>query len=617
MTVEGDTDNDGGDGGDGGERWLQALELLLAEQRFRIERYAEAGSEAPAPPPKAPPGKPSRRPRTAPEPSASALSARELLKAVPLAAVVVRALPDARGAGAEYHCLAHNTAAWEDAGRRFPLVAASASSRPSRPAPPPPTAAASAAPAEGSWGEAVPLFEWFPALAATPVPRLLDAARRTGRPQGPEPAEWPHHAPDGRAVRSRVEVHVAPAGELLLLTWERGEPARARMARAAQQLARVAWAEWDLARGTVEEAGLRALLGLPAPAPLPDLPGLGRMVLPEPREQLYRALHDALLGERDHIDLELRLGPDAHNARVLRFLAEPVRAGSAPVRTVRAVCRDVTADVRARESAERALREARAQRERAEAVAEVAERLREAVLPGFPPELARHGLEAAVVYRPAGHAARVGGDWYKTRVLPTGRVLVALGDARGHGPDAVTLMAKLRYALAGLAFTGESVERLTGWLNLLTCDDGEESTATSVIAHYCSDRGLLRWTCAGHPPPLLVRRGGVRFLDPPPEGPGLPLGVLPGTPYTAAETPLRPGDVVLLYSDGLIERRGSDLDRDASRLLRAVRGGTGARIPPGGAALDAFARGLVDALMAPDAEDDATVLAFRRVEPGA
>jgi serine phosphatase RsbU (regulator of sigma subunit) len=534
---------------------------------------------------------------------------------VPLAAVLVRAVPDARGAGAEYHCLGHNTAAWEDAGRRSPLVAASASPHSSRPAPPPSPASASAAPTEGSWGEAVPLFERFPALAAAPVPRLLDAARRTGRPQGPEPAEWPHHGPDG-PVRPGVEVRVAPVGELLLLTWEHGEPARARMARAAQQLARVAWAEWDLARGTVEEAGLRELLELPAPAPLPDLPGLGRMVLPASREQLYRALHDALLGERDLVDLELRLGPDARNARVLRFLAEPVRAGSAPARTVRAVCRDVTADVRAREAAQRALREARAQRERVEAVAEVAERLREAVLPGFPPELARHGLEAAVVYRPAGHAARVGGDWYKTRVLPTGRVLVALGDARGHGPAAVTLMAKLRYALAGLAFTGESVERLTGWLNLLACDDGEESTATAVIAHYRSDRGLLRWTCAGHPPPILVRRGVVRFLDLPPEGPGLPLGVLPGTPYTAAETPLEPGDVVLLYSDGLIERRGSDLDRDASRLLRAVRGGTGDGIPPGGAALDAYVRGLVDALMAPDAEDDATVLAFRRAAPG-
>jgi serine phosphatase RsbU (regulator of sigma subunit) len=97
----------------------------------------------------------------------------------------------------------------------------------------------------------------------------------------------------------------------------------------------------------------------------------------------------------------------------------------------------------------------------------------------------------------------------------------------------------------------------------------------------------------------------------------MPLGVLPGVPYAAAETSLHPGDVVLLYSDGLIERRGSDLDRDASRLLRAVRDGAEAGIPPGGAALDTYVRGLVDGLVGPDAEDDATVLAFRLVERNA
>jgi serine phosphatase RsbU (regulator of sigma subunit) len=590
---------------EGGDRWLRALELLLAEQRFRIGRYVDAHAVSPVTSPltspEAPSGAPLGGPRqpsrtSSPAPPVAEPPARHLLDAVPLAAMVVRAVPYGPGAGTEYRYLGHNAAAREYAERRFPAAARQpAASWP-------------------AWGGDVPLFARFPSLADTPVPRLLDEARRTGRPQGPESAEWSLSGPGGRAVRISSEVRVAPVGELLLLTWERGEQARARMARAAQQLARVCWAEWSLADGTVEETGLRDVLGLPAPAPLPDLAELGRMALPEGRESLYRGLHDVLLGERDVVDLELRLGPREPEARVLRFIAEPVRPETGPVWTVRAVCRDVTSDVRGREVAERAVREARAQRERADAVAEVAERLREAVLPGFPPELARHGVEAAAVYRPEGRTARVGGDWYKTRVLPTGQVLIALGDARGHGLEAVTLMAKLRYGLAGLAFTGRRVEELTGWLNLLACDDGEESTATAVIARYHPDRGLLRWTCAGHPPPVLVRAGRARLLDPPPGGPGMPLGVLPGVPYAAAETLLHPGDVVLLYSDGLIERRGSDLDRDASRLLRAVRNGAGAGIPPGGAALDAYVRGLVDELVGPDAEDDATVLAFRLVE---
>ncbi|WP_258311478.1 PP2C family protein-serine/threonine phosphatase [Streptomyces sp. NWU49] len=195
-------------------------------------------------------------------------------------------------------------------------------------------------------------------------------------------------------------------------------------------------------------------------------------------------------------------------------------------------------------------------------------------------------------------------------MLPTGQVLIALGDARGHGLDAVTLMAKLRYALAGLAFTGEPVERLTAWLNSVACDDGDESTATAVIAHYHPDHGLLRWTCAGHPPPVLVRGRRACPLDPP-GGPGLPLGVLTGESYVAAETSLDPGDVVLLYSDGLIERRGSDPDRDLARLVRAAESYARDGIPPGDEALDAYVRDLVRHLTGPHPEDDSTVLAFR------
>jgi serine phosphatase RsbU (regulator of sigma subunit) len=241
----------------------------------------------------------------------------------------------------------------------------------------------------------------------------------------------------------------------------------------------------------------------------------------------------------------------------------------------------------------------------------VAERLRDAVLPRFPGELAEHGIEAAAVYRPEEHTARVGGDWYKTRVLPSGRVLIALGDARGHGLDAVTLMAKLRYALTGLAYTGEWVERLTTWLNTVACDDGEESTATAIIARYQPETGLLRWTCAGHPLPILVRDKRAFLLGPPPGGPGTPLGVMPDETYAAAETWLRPQDVVLLYSDGLVERRDSDPDLDTARLLRAVEQCAARGVPPGEEALGAFVRELVGLLTGPHTEDDATVLALR------
>ncbi|MEU2877834.1 PP2C family protein-serine/threonine phosphatase [Streptomyces sp. NPDC007070] len=569
------------------DRWLQALDLLLTEQRFRIGQYTAAHA-VPACPTE--PSEADRRrrasapaaPVTVPEPPV-----RQLLDALPLAAMVVLPALDERGAIAEFCYVGHNVTARRYAESHFPPGAL-----------PPHT-------------RAVPLFDRFPNLADTPVPRMLAEAHRTGRPQGPESAEWSLSGPDGRAVRLSSEVRVAPFGDLLLVTWERGEQAGARMAEAAQNLARVCWAEWNLGDGTVEATGLDRVLGLEPSDPLPDLLELGRMLAPDSRRALYQAVHDVLLREREIVDLELRM--TSPHERILRFIAEPVRPRLGPVWTMRAVCRDVTSDVRSRTLAEQAMQEARAQRERADAVADVAERLRDAIVPRFPAELGRHGVEAAAVYRPEGRAARVGGDWYKTRVLPSGQVLIALGDARGHGLDAITLMAKLRYALAGLAFTGEAVERLTGWLNVVACDDGEESTATAIVARYHPDRALLRWTCAGHPLPILIRDREARLLDPPPGGPGMPLGVWPEAAYTAAETLLHPGDVVLLYSDGLIERRGSDLDRDSSRLVRAVHDTAREGIPPGGEALDAYIRRLVDRLTGPHMQDDATILAFRLV----
>lgn len=172
-------------------------------------------------------------------------------------------------------------------------------------------------------------------------------------------------------------------------------------------------------------------------------------------------------------------------------------------------------------------------------------------------------------------------------------------------------MAKLRYALAGLAFTAHPVEHLAGWLSDVACDDGPESTATAIVGAYHPERRLLRWVSAGHPAPLLLRDGRVRPLALPPDATGLPLGVVPDTAYTAVETVLAAGDVVLMYSDGLVERRGSDIDADtellrhrAERLARtSLRRGTGG--------LQAYAEHVVRAMSDSPQTDDATLLAVR------
>ncbi|MFE6956023.1 PP2C family protein-serine/threonine phosphatase [Streptomyces sp. NPDC057696] len=237
-------------------------------------------------------------------------------------------------------------------------------------------------------------------------------------------------------------------------------------------------------------------------------------------------------------------------------------------------------------------------------------------MPRFASEPAPLGLETAAVYCPDPDAAGVGGDWFKARALPGGRVLLAIGDARGHGLEAVTLMAKLRYALAALAYTDEPVEKLTAWLNHVACDDGRESTA--IVARFHPAESLPRWVCTGHPQPVPVRGGSGRLLQHPCSGPGLQLAVVPGKSYPAVETTLSPGDVVLMYTDGLVERRGSDLDTDTARLLRVAerlaRGGNTRPRRPG--ALRAGRRA-GHGLCAPDRRRDAAPRALPARADGA
>ncbi|MEV1021352.1 PP2C family protein-serine/threonine phosphatase [Streptomyces sp. NPDC050264] len=558
---------------------LQAIRQLLEAQRRRIQAYTDLQG----PPPREPVAAPSSRP----VPTVS--SGQEVLNALPMAALLVTPLHGEDGTVRDALYVGQNAAAQAYGASRL------------REATLP------------RWSDPVSLFERFPALAGTAVPAMLARAFRDRTPQGPTTVEWLVRTVSG-PVRLNDEVRVAPCGEHLLLTWHRGH--RTRMTAAAQKLMRTSWAEWNLGDLHVELShGFREVLGLPAGRAAPTLFDLAAVVTSDSLPSLYRTLYDVILRKRK-TECELRL--DGAGERVFRMAAEPVRiAPGSLVWAVRAVLVDITADRRRRETAARAEREARRQLERAEAVSEVADVLREAVLPHFQDELATFGLDAAAVYRPDARVAGIGGDWYKARKLPDGAPLIALGDARGHGLEAATLMAKLRYALAGLAYTEQPVERLTQWLNEVACADGTESTATAIVARYHPEQALLRWTCAGHPRPVLVRDGLAEQLPDPTDGPGLTLGVLPHTTYTAAAAALTVGDIVLMYSDGLTERRDSDPDRDTRRFLTAAEQCL-AEAPPaaGHDALQDYAERLVARLDGPHREDDATLLALRRIATG-
>ena len=224
--------------------------------------------------------------------------------------------------------------------------------------------------------------------------------------------------------------------------------------------------------------------------------------------------------------------------------------------------------------------------------------LQRAILPLHEAPFDLPGLRAVVRYLPASADSRVGGDWYITAEMPGGNVLVAIGDVAGHGLDAAAGMARLRGALAGLAITGAPPERLVGWLNDLVHHVAPEHTASVMAGYFDPASRDLTWAQAGHPPPLLVRGSCARPL-------GQPAGILLGagrSGYAAMTMRLEPADIVLLYSDGLVERRNRSLDEGLSMLARAAAG----LCDP-----EQLIAAVLDALSSADSEDDTCLVALR------
>ena len=227
----------------------------------------------------------------------------------------------------------------------------------------------------------------------------------------------------------------------------------------------------------------------------------------------------------------------------------------------------------------------------------IAGALKRAILPLHDGPFELPGLRAVVRYLPAS-SGRVGGDWYITAEMPTGQVLIAIGDVAGHGLAAAAGMARLRGALAGLAITGAPPERLVGWLNDLVRHVAPEHTASVAAGYFDPATRVLCWAQAGHPPPLLVRAGWARPLDPPD---GILLGAGEAG-YAAAFQRLHRDDLLLLYSDGLVERRDRSLDVGLATLADAARG---IRDP------EQVIAAVLRALGSTDPEDDTCLLALQ------
>jgi PAS domain S-box-containing protein len=195
----------------------------------------------------------------------------------------------------------------------------------------------------------------------------------------------------------------------------------------------------------------------------------------------------------------------------------------------------------------------------------VKETLQRAVLPARLPQ--NHRFRLAARYLPADRPSLVGGDWYDAFRLPDTTLAVAVGDVVGHDLVAAATMGQMRNALRAYAFAEGPPGTVLGRLNALTAGLAEGALATAIYGRVDVDRCTFTWAGAGHPPPLVISAEGPRFLDAPA---GMMLGAAAGTSYGDADVPIPPDGVLVLYTDGLVERRDRDLDAGGAALLEAA-----------------------------------------------
>ena len=267
---------------------------------------------------------------------------------------------------------------------------------------------------------------------------------------------------------------------------------------------------------------------------------------------------------------------------------------------------DVTERVRERQAAQRA---AAAADERYQAAREVVLEIQRALLPATVPVLP--GVDVASRYLVASRDQAAGGDWFDVVPLPNGFVALVVGDIVGHGVAASSAMGQLRSVLATVLLETGELAQAVSWADRMATRSAVMRAATVCIVVLDPVGGDIRYITCGHPRPLVIEPdGSTRFL--PVSGAG-PLGT--GADLHVVTGALGVGDVLLLYTDGLVERPGQTLEVGMAALKRVAGNAVDNRVMPLGAARTAAERVCqqgVELLTRLGYDDDVTALAVQR-----
>jgi serine phosphatase RsbU (regulator of sigma subunit) len=207
------------------------------------------------------------------------------------------------------------------------------------------------------------------------------------------------------------------------------------------------------------------------------------------------------------------------------------------------------------------------------------------------------GIEVAARYFPGAEGTEIGGDWYDV-IKQDGGFTVVVGDVVGRGVQAAAVMAAMRYGTHAVAGQHPDPGDVLGAVN------GLEHIRGDFVTMLCGcvepETGTVAFASAGHPPPLLIDGDGARYLE---VTTGPPIGFLDAHEYVANRTTLAPGSVLVLFTDGLYERRGESIEVGLERLREAASRLSG----PVQQILDDLAR----VMLGDGVHDDTAMLGFR------
>ncbi|MGY1783327.1 SpoIIE family protein phosphatase [Geodermatophilus sp. SYSU D01036] len=350
--------------------------------------------------------------------------------------------------------------------------------------------------------------------------------------------------------------------------------------------------------------GRDELVGAPIRSALPELAG----------QHVFELIDEVYATGRSRVAREWRLQVDLGGTGELQevyldFHMAPTRAVDGRVSGVATYAYDVTESVRARQAAQEQAADAE---RRARDARDVVTALQEALLPTDLPVLP--GARIAARYLVADRDQVAGGDWFDAIPLPGGSVALVVGDVVGHGVAASAAMGQLRAVLSDALVTGAGPARALARADAFAARSPRLRATTVALVVLDPATGDLVYACCGQPPPVVVAPdGSTRFLA---DLGGEPLGTgVPGTAPALSRGTLAPGELVLLYSDGLVERPHRSIADGMAELAKVASDAATGQAPLGarGGPAERVCRLTVELLTRTGYDDDVTTLAAHRL----